>query len=256
MSPDDVISDARLMPRAKPPIVLVHGAFHGGWCWAPVARLLRARGYQVFTPTQTGLGDRRHLIAAATGMDVFVNDILEVLLSEELEDVVLVGHSYGARSISGVADRAPELIRRLVYIDGGLPMGSLSRLDSMPQAEREARIQAAIDFDGGISVPPPSAARFGIADSDLASWLERHLTPQPLAVERSVVELSRPIGAGRPVTFVRCIEPPFEGTEASAAFARERADWRYVEISAGHNVMVTHPEETANLILAEAALEP
>lgn len=237
-----------------PPIVLVHGAFHGGWCWAPVARLLRQRGHEVFTPTQTGLGERRHLLTAATDMDVFVEDIMHVLTFEGLHDVVLVGHSYGARSITGVVDLAPELVRRLIYIDGGLPLGNVSRLDAMPAELRAARIRAAIEFDGGLSVPPPPASRFDVTDPDIAAWLERHLTPQPLAVERTALALTHPIGAGRPVTFVRCTQPAFAGTETSAAYARKRREWRYLEIAAGHNVIVTHPQDTADLIAAEAML--
>lgn len=237
---------------ALPPIVLVHGAFHGGWCWAPVAKLLRGRGHQVFTPTQTGLGERRHLLSAATDMEVFVEDILNILIFEQLRDVVLVGHSYGARSITGVADRVPERIRRLIYIDGGLPIGNRSRLDAMDPERREARIRSAMEYDGGQSVPPPPASHFGVHDSDVAAWLDEYLTPQPLAVERSALTLTHPIGAGRPATFIRCTEPAFAGTEASAAYARTMAEWRYIEVAAGHNVIVTHPHDTADLIAAEA----
>lgn len=236
---------------ALPPIVMVHGAFHGGWCWAAIARVLRRRGHDVFTPTQTGLGERRHLIAAARDMETFVADVLGVIECEELSDVVLVAHSYGARTITGVADRAPERIRQLIYIDGGLPVEGKSRLDSMPADQRDARINAAMEFDGGLSVPPPRASRFGVEDPALAAWLERRLTPQPLAVERSALVLSQQIGAGKPATFVRCTRPAFEGTEASARYAKSRDDWRYLEIEAGHNAIVTHPDLVADLILNE-----
>src|SRR3546814_2677116 len=104
----------------KSPFVLVHGAFHGGWCWKPIADQLRSAGHDVYTPTQTGLGERKHLMSADISMETFVLDVLNVILSEDLTDVILVGHSYGGRSISGVVDRAPERIHRLVYIDGGL----------------------------------------------------------------------------------------------------------------------------------------
>jgi pimeloyl-ACP methyl ester carboxylesterase len=223
---------------SKPPVVLVHGAFHGGWCWKHVARLLRSAGHDVYTPTQTG-------------MATFVEDIVGVIRFEDLDTVVLVGHSYGARTICGVADQLAQAVRQLIFIDGGLPMGNISRLDAMDARSREARISASAQHDDGISVPPPSATHFGVDDPALATWLEARLTPQPLSVDRSALVLKRPIGAGRPVTYVRCVGPTFAGTEQSAAFAREQAGWRYVEVNAGHNVIVTDPELTAGLILDE-----
>src|SRR3546814_19957868 len=92
----------------------------GGWCWKPIADQLRSAGHDVYTPTQTGLGERKHLMSADISMETFVLDVLNVILSEDLTDVILVGHSYGGRSISGVVDRAPARIHRLVYIEGGL----------------------------------------------------------------------------------------------------------------------------------------
>ena len=97
--------------------VLLHGAWHGGWCWRPVAEGLQARGHRVFTPTQTGLGERSHLLSRDITLDVFVADLANVFESEDLADVVLVGHSFGGLAISGVADRMPERILHLVYLD-------------------------------------------------------------------------------------------------------------------------------------------
>jgi pimeloyl-ACP methyl ester carboxylesterase len=94
--------------------VLVHGAWHGGWCWSKVAAILRSRGHSVFTPTQTGLGERSHLLSKSITLDVFVDDIANVLKWEDLKDVVLVGHSLGGSTISGVADRMRDRVRQLV----------------------------------------------------------------------------------------------------------------------------------------------
>src|SRR5215469_5914508 len=91
--------------------VLVHGAWHGGWCWSKVAAILRTRGHTVFTPTQTGLGERAHLISKSIDLGVFVTDITNVIKYEDLTDIVLVGHSFGGNAISGVADTMRERIR-------------------------------------------------------------------------------------------------------------------------------------------------
>jgi len=239
--------------KVKPPFVLVHGAFHGGWCWQPIARALRAAGHEVFTPTQTGLGERRHLMSSEISMETFVQDILNVMLFEDLNDVVLVGHSYGGRSISGVVDRIPERIRKLVYIDGGLAPDGRSRLDSMSADARDARIQSSMEFDGGISIPPPPASRFGMTDPDQIAWVERFLTPQPLGAELTALPLVHPLGNGRPTTFVHCNSPAFPVTAASAAYARSRSDWCVREFPAGHNGIVTHARQMVELLLDEAA---
>lgn len=103
---------------AKPrTFVLVHGAWHGGWCWRRVADLLRTRGHRVFAPSLTGVGDRAHLFSKAISLQTHVEDILSVVETEELNDFVLVGHSYGGFVISGVADTLRERVSRYVYLD-------------------------------------------------------------------------------------------------------------------------------------------
>src|ERR1700720_1352150 len=97
--------------------VLVHGAWHGGWCWSRVADRLRAAGHQVFTPTQTGLGERKPLLSKDITLDTFTRDIVNVIEAEELSNVILVGHSFGGHAISGVAGAMPEKISHLVYLD-------------------------------------------------------------------------------------------------------------------------------------------
>jgi pimeloyl-ACP methyl ester carboxylesterase len=235
-----------------PPFVLVHGAFHGAWCWTPIARLLRARGHEVFAPTLTGLGERRHLLSQSITMETFVLDVLNVLDFEELEDVVLVGHSFGARPASGVADRAPDRIRRLIFLDGALSPDGLSKLEAMTAKARAARIQSSFDFDGGISIPPPAPEYFGIADPAIAAWVSQRLTPQPLSAERARLPLKHRLGNGLPVTYVKCTNPPHPSVAPGAEYAKLRQDWRYVELDTGHNCIVTDPERVADLLIREA----
>jgi pimeloyl-ACP methyl ester carboxylesterase len=100
------------------PYVLVHGAYHGGWCWRRVAPRLRAAGHEVFAPTLTGFGERAHLLTADVGPATLVQDVVAVLECEELTGVVLVGHSFGALVALGVAARVPERLARVVLLDG------------------------------------------------------------------------------------------------------------------------------------------
>jgi pimeloyl-ACP methyl ester carboxylesterase len=147
--------------------VLVHGAWHGGWCWSRVADGLRAAGHHVFTPTQTGLGERKHLLSKDVTLDTFTRDIANVIEAEELTNVVLVGHSFGGLAISGVADAMPERIRHLVYLDSLMVEGGKSPFDSLPPDVVAARRKAAEESSGGLSLPAPPP-------SDTASARDLH----------------------------------------------------------------------------------
>ncbi len=103
--------------------VLVHGAYHGGWCWTRVAEPLRREGWIVHTPSLTGAGDRAHLMSPDVSLSSRVQDIVAVIEAEELDDVVLCGHSAGGMVVTGVAERIPERIAHLVYLDAVIPAG-------------------------------------------------------------------------------------------------------------------------------------
>ena len=229
--------------------VLVHGAWHGGWCWVRVSERLIAAGHRVFAPTQTGLGERRHLLSDAITPGTFTDDIANVIEAEELDDVILVGHSFGGRSISGVADRMPQRLRHLVFVDASLPESGKSAFDQTLLELREARIKAAQESSGGLSIPPPPAAAFGVTEPDDATWVERRLTPHPFLTYDLPAMLKNPIGNGVPATYIRCVAPAFANTTSSAEYAKSRSDWRYLEISTGHNAMVTAPVELAEMLL-------
>jgi pimeloyl-ACP methyl ester carboxylesterase len=146
--------------------VLVHGAWHGGWCWSRVADRLRAAGHRVFAPTQTGLGERKHLLSKEITLDIFTRDIANVIEAEELTNIVLVGHSFGGLVISGVADAMPERIRHLVYLDSLVVEGGKSPFDSLPPEVASARKKAAEESSGGLSLPPPPPSAFGVSDAN------------------------------------------------------------------------------------------
>src|SRR5271157_4298241 len=101
--------------------VLVHGAWHGSWCWKRVRRLLQAKGHDVFTPTLTGVADRSHLMSREVNLETHILDVVNLIRWEELSDIVLCGHSYGGAVVTGAADRVPDRIRSLVYLDAFVP---------------------------------------------------------------------------------------------------------------------------------------
>ena len=242
----------RLPPDEAPVFVLVHGAYHGGWAWRTVAALLRAQGFAVHTPTQTGVGERAHLLSRDITLDTFVQDVANVLQFEDLRNVILVGHSFGGNAITGVADRMPERLRHLVYLDATIPTAGRSVFDGIAPHIVEKIRAASEQSSGGVSMAVPPAKAFGITDPDQAAWVMAHCTPHPLSTYATPIALAHPVGNGVPATYV-AVTPHYAATTDARDWAREQAatqaNWQYQEITAGHDAMVTHPPALADLLL-------
>lgn len=242
--------------RAAQPstFVLVHGAWHGGWCWSRVAARLRERGHAVFTPTLTGLGERRHLISPQINLDTHVEDVVNLLQFEELERVVLVGHSYAGIVISGVADRVPQRLRQLVYLDALLLEPGKSLFSDFPPAAVEQRLKAIRETGGGVGAAaalPPAA--FGVKDPADAAWVARHLTPQPVGTYLQPLLLKAPLGNGLPKTYIECTGDPIATLEPTKARVRADAGWQLRTLATGHDAMVTAPAALTELLTDLAA---
>jgi pimeloyl-ACP methyl ester carboxylesterase len=229
--------------------VLVHGAFHGGWCWRRVADRLLSSGYRVYTPTQTGLGERAHLLDASVGLDTFIQDVVGLIEAEELEDVVLVGHSFGGISITGAADRLPEPLRHLVYLDAFIVEDGGTALDLLPRDVAAERMREAEEHSGGLAMRPFPASAFGVSDEEDAAWVNRRLTPHPLKTYTDRLVLNNPIGNGRPCTYLVCTAPLYPPTESSRRWAAAREGWDVREIPSGHGAMIISPEKVVEILL-------
>ncbi|MFT6775078.1 MAG: pimeloyl-ACP methyl ester carboxylesterase [Paracoccaceae bacterium] len=231
---------------------LLHGAYHGGWCWHAVASILRARGHAVTTPTQTGLGERRHLLSPAITLSTFADDLIEHLRAEDLTDTVLVGHSFGGCAIAKAAEVAHTRIARLVFLDAIVLHGDETPFDCFAPEVTAARTEQALAHDGGLSIPPPPPAAFGVTDPAMAAAIAPRLTPHPLRTYQTSLALQGPTGAGLPLCYVRCTDPSYPALDWALARA-QAADWRIETLATGHDCMVTAPEATADLLEAEAA---
>ena len=229
--------------------VLLHGAWHGGWCWRDVAALLRTQGHRVTTPTQTGLGERRHLLSGAITLETFVQDVVEHLEAEEIEDAILVGHSFGGLGISGAADRVPGRIRHLVYLDALVLDDGQAPFDIMPAEIVAARRRLAAEQGGGLFIPIPPVAAFGVPeDHPHAPWMRRRMTPHPLGTYETPLRLRHPPGNGLPCTYIACTAPPYPALEAIRGQVRTRPGWQWREIATGHDAMVTAPDALATTL--------
>lgn len=228
--------------------VLLHGAWHGGWCWREVAGRLRGAGHRVVTPTQTGLGERAHLLAAWITLEVFVQDLVGVLEAEELEEAVLVGHSFGGIAITGAAALVPERIRQLVYLDSLIPVSGETPLQGvLPEVAARRREMAA--ENGGVFLPVPEPGVFGVKEGAAADWLRRRMTAHPFGAFDSAITFEGAPGNGLPAVYVFCTAPVYGPLEPSRARARAVPGWEWVELAASHDAMVTHPAETAKLLM-------
>jgi len=231
--------------------VLVHGAWHGGWCWRHVAARLRARGHQVYTPTMTGLGERAHLLDSNTGLSTCIADITAVIDAEELQHVVLVGHSFAGPVITGVADRMPERLKQLVYLDALVVQHGQSAL-SLFSAEVQQERSRTMDQQG-LRMAIPSPEKFGVIDPAQQAWLMRRLTPHPLKAYTEPLMLQHPVGNGLPKTYIAVTDPWYPPLAALRDWVRAQLDWQWRELAAGHDAMVTSPEALADLLEALAA---
>ena len=231
--------------------VLVHGAFHGGWCWTFVAENLRRTGHTVFTPTLSGMGERKHSLSPAIDLEHWVADIIDVIEYEELGDLVLVGHSFGGMVISGVADRLNDRISHLVFLDAGIAESGRPVVADFPVELWALRLRDVLDVAGVPCIPPPPASYFGVTDAMLAAWLAPRLTPMPIRVYETSIRLQHPVGNGLPATFVHCTRPKLPVVTRSAIKAKSMG-WHYVDIATGHDAMLLDPVRVAS-ILADAA---
>ncbi|WP_214104786.1 alpha/beta fold hydrolase [Acrocarpospora catenulata] len=232
--------------------VLVHGGFHGGWCWRHVAAALRGMGHTVTTPTLTGLGEKRHLVRQVEGPVTLVEDVVGHLFFEDLRDVVLVGHSLAGLAISGAADRVPERIRHLVYLDSLLAENGESAQDTIPREVAEQRRRHVAEQGGGHLWPVIPVGGLGIPeDHPKAQWVRERLTPNPFAAFAEPLTLENPVGNGLPATYIVCSDPIYPTLQG----ARDRArayGWELRDLPTGHDAMVLVPDELAGM-LAEIA---
>ena len=229
--------------------VIVHGAWSGAHAWRWVRPILRAAGHEVMTPSLTGLGERAHLATPATNLDTHVTDVAAVLHFEDLQDVVLVGHSYGGMVITGVADRAPERIRHLVYLDADVPREGESDLDLVPAEERAGYEESARTRGDGWRVPPPIPDPLPRGLPPEVVWTVARMVPHPLASLTQPLHLAHePPDLLR--TFVLCTEGK-EGAAEPPYVTRVRTDpsWRLVELTATHTAHVAAPALLSRTLL-------
>jgi pimeloyl-ACP methyl ester carboxylesterase len=231
--------------------VLVHGGGHGGWCWQRLARELRSRGHEVYTPTLTGFGERRHLDNEGLTFDTFVTDIVSVLEYEGLNNVVLVGHSMGGVIVPRVAEAAPGRIRAVVWMAAVVLDDDETLLEAVPQTPEVARA-VVIQEDGSVRTDAKLMIEALLPEGTAQerAWvLARHRPYPPMAlVEPGRLSAFKALNlpTGYVLATLDCAVAP----ERARVFASRLPGTRYAEVEAGHDLMVTRPKEAADALLS------
>ena len=236
--------------------VLVHGSFLGGWCWRDVKKLLMQRGHTIYTPTLTGLGERRHLRSPEIGLQTHINDVINLIAWEELTDLVLVGHSYGGTVITGVCDALKDRIRHVVYLDSNVPRNGET---NYPGITRQAIEQAYGDLAEGYLIPPPPLSDFGLTPDNVSpeiyAWYERRLTAHPSQTYLEPLRLENRGSEGLPRTYIFCNrdrQKPYPPALQTLLNRVQGPSWSYKEIDSGHNAMTLAPQDLVALLLQAA----
>ena len=219
--------------------LVAHGAWSAGWSWKKMRPLLREHGHELLTPSYTGLGERSHLAGKDVDLEAHIADLLAVIRYEDPKDPVLIGHSYGGMVATGVADRVPDCLSRLVYLDAFVPRDGQSLLDLLGAEDRARMLDAARVERGGWRIPPNPMPQ-DTSEADLA-WATPRRVMQPLETFRQPIRLTGAVER-LPRTYVYCTRPgPGDVFRQFAQRARSERDWQYVEIDASHNPHITAP---------------
>lgn len=246
-------------------LVLVPGFWLGGWCWRDVAAPLRAAGHIVYTPSLTGLGERVHLATPETDLETHIADIVNLLVFEELTDVILIGHSYAGSNVTiGVADRVPERLARLVYVDTGPLPGGMAQADFGGPEQRAHNERVVAEQGDGWRLPLPPLAEFGpppiIAGLGAVEWrtMRERAVPQPWRTATTPNRLNNPAREAIPALGILCTfteeavrEMVASGNPVFTALGGPQ--WSFAELPAGHWPMFSEPAKLAALLGAAAA---
>ena len=226
--------------------VLVHGAWHGGWCWRRVSDLLEKKGHKVFTPTMTGLGACSHLASKDVNLTTHITDIVNFIKWEDLSGIVLVGHSYGGYIVSGAAEQIGDKVSSIVFLDAFVPESGESLGAGASQPVKDA-IAAALGRGEHLLKPVPASV-FRVNEKDRA-WVDAKCTPQPIGTFTETIKLTGARDKIAKKSYIRAKGYPSVPFDAMLAKYQPNSAWKTFEMTAGHDAMVDQPQELTDLLL-------
>ncbi len=239
--------------------LLVHGAWHGAWCWRDVTAALVRAGHRAHAVTLTGLGERAHLLHAGIDLQTHVQDVMGAIEAEEMQAVILVGHSYAGMLVTAVADRMADRLAHLVYLDAVVPKPGESWSSTHTQATRKGRLDAA-RASTVFAFPAPDPVVFGLDGAEHA-WVRRRQSPHPGHTYEMRLDFDAQRVASVPRTFVDCTTPALATIDAIRTRVRSSTFWdgawqpgaRIVELATGHDPMISAPAALADILIGCAS---
>jgi len=247
-------------PKRRHNFVLVHGTWHGGWVWKYVRDYLEDQGYRVFTPTLTGCGEREHLSTPDIGLETHIQDIINVIKFEDLDDVVLVGHSFTGVAITGVVDRLKSRIKHISFFDALVPSGS--RMSGAPRIEDGALedyfIKRQSNFVDGYKMDMWAAYPLKMLlpeEHPKADWVRSKVTTHPAKAWTDILTLDSGGWEDMSRSFIHCVGQTFAISSEKMVGPARQPGWQFIELDIARDGMVTHPRLVAEtfLTLAEGA---
>lgn len=239
---------AQTTPRKT--FVLVHGSYHGGWCWRRVADILEAHGHKVYAQSLSGLGDRSHLLSKDITLEIHIADIANLVTWENLTNICLVAHSYAGFPAAGALEHIHNRVGSIVWLDAFIPENGQKQIDYASTFGRESMLKALAK--GEFSIKPPPARAFSTSEKDYA-WLDSKMTPHPIGTAMQAIRLTGKLETIARKTFIRVphyVQPSFD---KALAHCQADKNWQtIINQTSGHDVMVDQPEWLADILIKSA----
>jgi pimeloyl-ACP methyl ester carboxylesterase len=227
--------------------VLIHGAYHGGWCWRRVADILEKNGHKVYAPSLTGNGDRSHLLSKDITLDTQITDIANLVIWEDLKDICLVPHSFGGWPASGALERIHDRVAAIVWLDAFRPENGEKATDTISPYSRKAMEEAVAKGEAGRK--PPPAKTFSFSEKDYA-WIDSKLTQQPNGPAMQPIALTGKREAIAKKTYIRAPKYPQAAFDKALTECQADKTWQtIVNDNTGHDVMIDQPEWLADVLM-------
>jgi len=236
------------MEDAMTAMVLVHGAWGGSYGFRKVRPHIWGEGHEVYTPSLTGIGERSHLTSPMITLSTHIRDVVNTVLYEDLDDIVLLGFSYGGMVVTGTLDHIGDRVSHVVYLDAFVPDDGMSAT----AIRNPGAGTTPIEIGEAWHLPPIPRP---LPDPDETAWSDARRTMQPVGTLNEPVHLSKPLEQWAFTrSYIKATEDPGEAADsafwACAERAKASADWKYHEIPTNHLVASTHPKELAEILLA------
>ncbi|MFL6795953.1 MAG: alpha/beta fold hydrolase [Xanthobacteraceae bacterium] len=230
--------------------VLVHGAWHGGWCWRRVADRLGSNGHKVFAPTLTGLADRSHLLSSNINLDTHITDIVNLFKWEDITGACLVAHSYGGWPCSGALEQIGDRVSSIVWVDAFLPKNGERGIDGISEFSRKALDEAVAK--GELGRQAPSAKAFRIISEADQKWVDSKVTPQPNAIPMQAIKLTGARDKVAKKTYIRARQYPQPTFDKALAECEAQSWATYSTNDAGHDIMVDAPDWLSDILMKQS----